>query len=365
MGKKLKQFIFINMNKTLFLIAIAGAMMTGFGVYQAIANNSDGTSQEIADAYRLWKAKHGRLYSSQSEDSFRLGIFANNYHKVNAHNAKGLSWTEGLNMFADLTAEEFARGYLGFKPKEAVDLDSLVYADETVPEDIPTSIDWEQLGAVTQVKNQGSCGSCWAFSATAALEGARSLKHGKLSEDLSVQQLVDCEHYNQDAGCGGGLPEDAYTWLKDYGIDKESDYPYTGSNGTCHQTDFTPLEKVTSFVQVPKADSEAMKAELANGPLSIGINGMPIQFYMSGVFDPFSFLCPASLDHGVLLVGYGVASASSWIFWTEDKPFWRIKNSWGSGWGENGYFRLKRAVTKGVGICGVTEDATRPILSDL
>jgi len=353
------------MNKTLFAIAVVGAMITGFGVYEAINSNSEGITSEVIDAYNLWKAKHGKLYSSQSEHNFRLGVFAANYHKVNAHNAKGLSWTEGLNMFADLSGEEFVKGYLGFKPRESVDVDSLVYADESVPEDIPTELDWTKLNAVTAVKNQGMCGSCWAFATTAALESARSIRDGKLSDDLSVQQLVDCEHYNQDAGCGGGLPEDAYHWLKDNGIEKASDYPYTGSNGTCHQADYKPVEKVSSYITVPKADSESMRKELANGPLSIGINGESIQFYFGGVFDPYSFLCPATLNHGVLLVGYGTADVSHYIFWKKQKAFWKIKNSWGSGWGENGFFRLKRAVTKGVGICGVTEDATRPIIEKL
>merc|ERR1711953_372545 len=133
MGKKFI-FTYIFMNKTLFAIAVVGAMITGFGIYKAITNDSGGITPEVMDAYNLWKAKHGKLYGSQSEDSFRLGVFAANYHKVNAHNAKELSWTEALNMFADLSGEEFSKGYLGFKPRESVDLDSLVYADESVPE---------------------------------------------------------------------------------------------------------------------------------------------------------------------------------------------------------------------------------------
>merc|ERR1719215_1990014 len=152
-------------------------------------------------------------------------------------------------------------------------------------------------------------------------------------------------------GCNGGLPEYAFTYAQSNGMERESDYGYTGRNGTCSFDQSKIIDKVASYTTVPKADSDALKNAVAQQPISIGINaaGFGFQLYSGGVMNPL--WCPANLDHGVLIVGYGEDNG---------KMFWKVKNSWGKSWGESGYFRIKRITGTGVGKCGVTEDATAP-----
>jgi len=218
---------------------------------------------------------------------------------------------------------------------------------------LPEDFDWRDHGAVTSVKNQGSCGSCWSFSTTGGLEGANFLATGKL-ESLSEQQLVDCDHEcdpeeagSCDSGCNGGLMNSAFEYtLKAGGLMREEDYPYTGTDrGTCKFDKSKIVASVANF-SVISLDEDQIAANLVkNGPLAVAINAVFMQTYVGGVSCPY--ICSKRLDHGVLLVGYGSAGYAPVRM--KEKPFWIIKNSWGENWGENGFYKICR----GRNICGV------------
>merc|ERR1711957_607243 len=189
--------------------------------------------------------------------------------------------------------------------------------------DLADSLDWTQRGAVNAIKDQGQCGSCWAFSTTANLEGAGFVSTGKLVS-LSESQLVDCD--KNDGGCQGGLPTNAFDWMKagNRGIVSESDYPYTPKDGTCKSAGLTEVTKITDYSVISQNEDQIAAALSQYGPLSIGIDADPFQTYSSGVLD---VSCGSQLDHGVAIVGYGVANG---------KKYWKIRNSWGASWGECG-----------------------------
>jgi len=185
------------------------------------------------------------------------------------------------------------------------------------------------------------CGSCWAFSAVGNIEAQYAIKKNQ-SVLFSEQQLVDCDKVDQ--GCNGGLMEDAFKYLEGTaGLMQASDYSYTGKQGTCNYQESKALAKVTGYKFAGSEDENQIKQFLfENGPLAIAINATPLQFYLGGVFNPwFNWMCnPKSINHGVLLVGYGVSGS---------KAYWIVKNSWGSGWGEKGFFRI----IAGKGACGL------------
>jgi len=209
--------------------------------------------------------------------------------------------------------------------------------------DAPANWDWREHLTI-KVKNQGQCGSCWAFSAVGNIEGQYELKTKK-NALFSEQQLVDCDTVDQ--GCNGGLMDQAFTYLENSGVMNSADYPYTGRGGNCQFDKTKAVANVTGYKfasgeKEGAVDEDALKQMLyENGPFAIAINASTLQFYFGGIMDPFSFLCnPKGLNHGVLLVGYGVEN---------NKPYWIIKNSWGSSWGEKGFFRI----IAGKGACGM------------
>lgn len=238
-----------------------------------------------------------------------------------------------LNDFADLTADEFRAQHLGFnkpgrlfdRPKNYVELDTT---------NLASSVDWVSRGAVTPVKNQGRCGSCWAFSTVGAVEGAMYLKTGEL-QSYSEQQLVDCSTANH--GCHGGLMDYGFQYVKSHPLMLESEYPYRGMDGTCRAT--TGSGQVTGYVDVPPT-AESLKAALNRQPVSVAIEAdqSSFQLYKTGVITSG---CGTHLDHGVLAVGY-------------DGNAIKVKNSWGAAWGDNGYVQVDASQ------CGITMSASYP-----
>lgn len=310
-----------------------------------------GDDHEAHHHFSIFKNKFGKSYESKEEHEYRFSVFKTNLLRAKRNQEFDVNAVHGVTQFSDMTPEEFAEKHLGLKPlKFPKDANK---APILPTEDLPGSFDWREHGAVTPVKNQGSCGSCWSFSTTGALEGANFLATGKL-EALSEQQLVDCDHEcdpeepsSCDAGCNGGLMNTAFEYtLKTGGLMREKDYPYTGTDkGACKLDKSKIVASVHNF-SVVSLDEDQIAANLVkNGPLAVAINAVYMQTYIGGVSCPF--VCSKKLDHGVLLVGYGESGFSP--IRMKEKPYWIIKNSWGPTWGEQGYYKI----CKGPNVCGV------------
>jgi C1A family cysteine protease len=319
-------------------------------------------------AFGQWLVLHNKEYvSNPLERSYRRTVFATNVQFIAKYNVQHNSHSLDLNEFADLTWEEFSRTKLGYDASKAAATDVLKaeqgsgvqgprpgFSHAAVTP--PPAVDWREKGVVTPVKNQGACGSCWAFSATGAVEGVNALKTGKL-ESLSEQELVDCDTVTGNAGCSGGLMDYAFEWIKkNGGIDTEADYGYYSGWGTgtwCNHRKEKVRTVVTidAYEDVPKDDEDALKKAASQQPVAVAIcANSALQFYRGGIVDS----CCQDLNHGVLLVGYG----------TDDKtntPYWLVKNSWGGGWGDSGYFKLKAHVAEKGGMCGIAQSASYPI----
>ncbi|CAK9860591.1 unnamed protein product [Sphagnum jensenii] len=347
------------------VLVVASRAFAAFSGEEGIAQVTDrdnrraGTDFMIAEAalkgaeakFRGFVREYGKVYATDEERQHRFKAFRHNLMKAVEHQALDPTAVHGVTEFSDLTEEEFAAQFLGLKVPEAIK--NAPSGPDLPTGDLPEEFDWRNLGAVTPVKNQGACGSCWAFSTTGAVEGAHFLATGKLVS-LSEQQLVDCDHQCDpeekdacDAGCGGGLMTNAYNYVMEAGgLESESDYPYKGSNGKCKYDSNKIAAKVTNFTNIP-IDEDQMAAYLVHqGPLAVGINAAYMQTYIAGVSCPI--VCNKhNLDHGVLLVGYGKHGFAPLRL--SYKPYWVIKNSWGPMWGDHGYYKICR----GHGECGL------------
>jgi len=267
---------------------------------------------------------------------FRFGVFKNTLMAIEEHNSENHTWTMGVNQFSDLTSQEFQRIYLGFLDRNSAQVEPEVGFSAPNVE-----VDWSKKSAVTGVKDQGQCGSCWAFSTTGGIEGAIAVAKSTLP-NLSEQQLVDCAGSAGNQGCNGGLMDNAFKWvISNGGIAAETAYTYTARDGTCKKV--ASSQKITSYKDVGKTESALLTA-IQSRPISIAVDARTWQNYKSGVYGG----CAASvqLDHGVLAVGY-----------SDNGGYWLVKNSWGGSWGESGYIRLK----KGNNQCGLTNEASYPV----
>ncbi|KAJ8446347.1 hypothetical protein Cgig2_005878 [Carnegiea gigantea] len=346
----------------LFLLSLSSAIAAADDllIQQVVddANTGVGNLDEMllnADHhFSLFKAKFNKKYGSQEEHDRRFAIFKANLRRAKRHQRFDPDAVHGVTKFSDLTPKEFRQKFLGLNGgKKKLRLPSDANKAPILPtNNLPEDFDWREHGAVTGVKDQGSCGSCWSFSTTGALEGAHFLATGELVS-LSEQQLVDCDHECDpeekgacDDGCNGGLMTTAFEYLlKAGGVQREQDYPYSGRGGTCKFDKSKVAASVANF-SVVSIDEDQIAANLVkNGPLAVGINAAYMQTYLHGVSCPY--ICMRHLDHGVLLVGYGSAGYAP--IRLKNKPYWIVKNSWGEKWGEHGYYRICR----GHNVCGV------------
>jgi len=277
---------------------------------------------------------------SGAERVRRAAVFAENVARINAVNTdKSSTWFAAINEFADWTNEEFrAQRASGVKTAEGVK--GLHAAQHTMKavSDLPASVDWRTKdGIVTAVKDQGSCGSCWAFSSTETLESALAIATGKPAPVLSPQQIVSCapnpDQCGGTGGCQGSTQPLAFNYTETAGITTEADYPYRGSTGTCSQSKIKPVAKNSGYVVLEKNNYTALINAVATvGPISISVaaGGFGWQLYGGGVYTGN---CGYVMDHAVQLVGYGTDNGTD---------YWIVRNSWGGSWGEKGYIRLER-----------------------
>lgn len=333
----------------------------------------------IEEVFEKWHEKYQKVYTDALEHRYRYSVFAQNYAEVEYRNSLGRTFTLGLNQFADLTNEEFRSRYLsGINENNSKRSE---YYKTPYVKSLPSEVDWTQKGAVTPVKNQGQCGSCWAFSTTGSIEGAWFIATGELVS-LSEQQLVDCSGPEGNQGCNGGLMDQAFEYvIKNGGICGEAEYPYTAVQGSCMASfeaigptgnddnsnddipvlankltsNCTNVAKIHSYVDVQHNNDTALMIAVAQQPVSVAVeaDGLDWQLYFGGVVTD---ACGTNLDHGVLVVGYGTDSISN-------QTFWKVKNSWGETWGENGYIRLGRgAKFDPNGECGILMQPSYPVV---
>jgi len=310
----------------------------------------DGHLQD--SGWHLWKYTHGKSYPHIAAERVRYEIWQDNLRRIEEHNKVDHSYTLGMNHFGDLTNTEFREMMNRYK-KPANQTGSTFLRPNGLA--IPADVDWRTKGYVTPVKNQGQCGSCWAFSTTGSLEGQHFKKSGKLVS-LSEQQLVDCSTENN--GCNGGLMDYAFAYIKkNGGIDTEASYPYKGKEQKCMFKKENIGATVTGFTDIPSGDEEALTDALASvGPISVAIDAshFSFQFYRDGVYNEMK--CSSEeLDHGVLAVGYGLWQSHA----KKHKAFYWVKNSWGPSWGVRGYIRMSRNKKNQ---CGIATAASYPLV---
>ncbi|KAF1598436.1 Cathepsin S, partial [Eudyptes moseleyi] len=286
--------------------------------------------------WQLWKKTYGREYRHEKEEGDRRATWERNLRLVMLHNLEhslGLhSYELGMNHLGDMTSEEVAALLTGLNVAPPSNRTS-TYRPQPGSE-VPDTVDWREKGCVTDVKNQGACGSCWAFSAVGALEAQVKLKTGKLVS-LSAQNLVDCTRSYGNNGCGGGWRTKAFQYIIDNrGIDSDDSYPYTAQDGACHYNPTARAATCSRYVELPHGDEAALKDAVANvGPISVSIDASQPTFflYKTGIYHDPS--CSQEVNHAVLVIGYGSS---------DGEDYWLVKNSWGAHFGEQGYIRMAR-----------------------
>nr|XP_033780385.1 cathepsin S [Geotrypetes seraphini] len=305
------------------------------------------------EPWQKWKETHDKVYSDENEAMMRRSNWEKNLNFVTIHNLEQSlgkhSYEVEMNHLADMTSQEVISQLTGLRVPHRRN-SRKVTRDVNSTGKLPDSVDWREKGCVTEVKHQGSCGSCWAFSAAGALEGQMKLTTGNLVS-LSPQNLVDCTTKYGNKGCNGGFMTSAFKYVIDnHGIDSESSYPYEAKDGMCRYNLAGNSTTCSKYIEL-KPTEEALQEALANvGPISVALDASRTSFflYKSGVYDDTS--CSQEVNHGVLAVGYGTLNG---------KDFWLLKNSWGTSFGDHGFVRIARNLGN---LCGIGSYCSYPKL---
>ncbi|KAJ4961047.1 hypothetical protein NE237_020957 [Protea cynaroides] len=334
-----------------------------FALFLGLAQSFDYNEKELETEDGLWSLyerwrSHHTVSRDISEKQKRFNVFRGNVKYIHEFNKKDHPYKLKINKFADMTNHEFKSTYAGSKVKhysllrgpQRKSIAGFKYANF---KNVPDSIDWRAKGAVNPIKDQGQCGSCWAFSTVAGVEGIHQITTGNLIS-LSEQQLVDCDTNDGNEGCNGGLMDYAYQYVQDNGgLTTEKNYGYTAQDGTCDTAKAnSPTVTIDGHQDVPANDENALKLAAANQPITVSIDasGQDFQFYSEGVFTG---TCGTDLDHGVAVVGYGTT--------VDGTDYWIVRNSWGTAWGEQGYIRMQRNIAAKEGLCGIAMESCYPI----
>ncbi|EEB17891.1 Cathepsin L precursor, putative [Pediculus humanus corporis] len=320
----------------------------------------------IQKEWDLFKAQYGKSYKTPEEEYYRMRIYMDNKLEIVEHNLKFLegkvSYEMGENQFSDMTSDEVNDLYNGYnkinrmnaKPGEIPalpEMDGVPFVAKN--EDVPDYVNWVEAGAVTPIRDQGACGSCYAFASLATLE-SRLMIYNKTELQLSVQNVLDCSGEFGNFGCDGGLARNVYEYVMDNeGVNNETDYPYEVREGKCRFSSKKFTAKIKDYVSVSYFDEDALKAAVATGPVSVSMDASSPAFkkYKGGVYtdDKCSSM---KLNHAVVAVGYGTDPDTK-------QDYWLVRNSWGTAWGERGYFKIARNADN---MCGL---ATRPVFPTL
>jgi len=308
------------------------------------------TDPQGALQFARFNEQYGKVYMTRSEQFRRAAVFAENLKKIEEHNKSGASWKMEINEFSDLTSEEFKSIYTGGYKRMPIPSGDISEAKETKKAlELPSDVDWRNF--TTPVKNQGQCGSCWAFCTTEMIESYYAIETGNIL-NLSAQQVTSCTpnplSCGGTGGCQGSIAQLGFTYIQLFGHQTEADYPYTSgttmATGDCgyDYTNSPPAVGITGYNMLPTNDQDAVMTHLAEvGPLAVAVAASGWSSYSGGIFTGCSFDSNIALNHAVQLVGYGTDESLG--------DFWLVRNSWGTGWGEGGFIRLQR---QGEAQCG-------------
>lgn len=322
----------------------------------------------LKELWENYKKGFGLIFTTTTEEIHRLRIFKKHLKMIIKHNLEydlGLhSYRLGVTNHTELTHEEFLQKFYGYRKDEKISTSNSelhrVFTPAPSQTTLPGSIDWRNQKIVTSVKDQGECGSCWAFSALGAVEAYHARATGKLI-DLSEQQLIDCSRKYGNEGCNGGYPSEALRYVyENKGITYEENYPYAEADGdSCKAGQYPVAATVDGFVTIPRGNERALQEALAlHGPVVVAIDASleSFRFYRSGVYSDRR-CSERNLNHAVLAVGYGVEFNPV----KGRQEYYIVKNSWSTTWGDRGYVKIARNKNN---MCGISSQAVYPIIKD-